>query len=838
VSDYFDKRLDRVFGLSNLVFPQLQSLIADPFGRRDPAMPRLGASDAPPLELARPQPAAATAAPAVRTPDPAPADNSASSRAQPAAAYETAAAGDSPEPTSRSSPSIGGNDISASDTAAAPSHSVFSWSAPDIQEGNEAPERAAPAGAPAWQSLPSPIRDPREGYQDLAGSAPSTIAAHATGDPVFREDAPAIPQHSESVVGPKKLEPSVAGRPAEPEPSPGDAETLMENAGTDRPASIPLSAPVSFPSPHVQAETAAAPSQGDSFTPTRGGSDARFPAPAEAKIEDHADRATSPVMSGAATRSSAPMPPVDASGGPAGVEATLTMQRRAAGQGDMIPGPSSIGFVGGDIVGRSLPPVAAGGISVPISTSAPAGDIIAQAQPLQSAGGVWVGTGDPVGHAESKGTSPIRTAGPTDSESAEMILVDRNASAMPPTGDHFPDHSGIVPPHAGAESSLPDSAGHEPPMPALPAPIASRADDAAKLFPATPATQIAEADPAANRGENHTTPRPAHSRGADPLDGVVGTAAVSVPLPEVPVPAKPEQDRRHEAANGDAPGDRPGHAGRSKSTAAESGVRARPHAEVPAGRDVSPQAARTAGIPADREEAEEHSRKDLRSSLPHDVGSRPSFIGTAESSDRKEHGSSGTSSASDLHAGPRTPRSFPSALSQADAQAPGQAALAEPAPDAAFHGIDTKIAPTPRQPAPAPSQPQQKPAITKDSAAAAGAETNLHSSAVPAAAAPDKPRAEPAAATPNAMQDQDAAMAPSPPRLTRRAGDAPDRPDATPRHAASSASVPDMQPQLRVRIGRIEIHRPPDPVSTPAPMPPRPTALSLSGYLQRKGKKS
>lgn len=49
--DYFDKRLDRVSGRSHLLFPQLQSLVATPFGGRDRSIPSLAAADAPPAGL-------------------------------------------------------------------------------------------------------------------------------------------------------------------------------------------------------------------------------------------------------------------------------------------------------------------------------------------------------------------------------------------------------------------------------------------------------------------------------------------------------------------------------------------------------------------------------------------------------------------------------------------------------------------------------------------------------------------------------------------------------------------------------------------------------------------
>lgn len=70
MSDYFDKRIDRVFGLQALATPPLQMIVADPFARRGTLMPLLVAADrpddgTPPLAaLAAPPPAAPKPAPA------------------------------------------------------------------------------------------------------------------------------------------------------------------------------------------------------------------------------------------------------------------------------------------------------------------------------------------------------------------------------------------------------------------------------------------------------------------------------------------------------------------------------------------------------------------------------------------------------------------------------------------------------------------------------------------------------------------------------------------------------------------------------------------------------
>ncbi len=53
MSDYLDKRLDRVFGLSFLVVPPVQKLVGNPLGQPRAAMPRLGGSAQPPAELPR-----------------------------------------------------------------------------------------------------------------------------------------------------------------------------------------------------------------------------------------------------------------------------------------------------------------------------------------------------------------------------------------------------------------------------------------------------------------------------------------------------------------------------------------------------------------------------------------------------------------------------------------------------------------------------------------------------------------------------------------------------------------------------------------------------------------
>lgn len=69
MSDYFDKRIDRVFGLQALATPPLQTMVADPFARRGTLMPQLVAADGP--DDGTPPLAALAAAPPPARPKPA-----------------------------------------------------------------------------------------------------------------------------------------------------------------------------------------------------------------------------------------------------------------------------------------------------------------------------------------------------------------------------------------------------------------------------------------------------------------------------------------------------------------------------------------------------------------------------------------------------------------------------------------------------------------------------------------------------------------------------------------------------------------------------------------------